>query len=327
MPARGRRALLCLVGVLACCWALAAAAPAQTFPARPIRIIVPLAVGGGQDIMTRVVAAHLGEKLGQQVIVDNRPGGGGNIGMEAGARAAPDGYTLSMLNSGNMTINPWLYETLSVDSVRHFKPIMLVCRFYQYLIVNPAVPAKSLVELVAYAKQNPGKLTAGHAGLGGISYFAIEQFLRLGQIDVVSVPYKGAGPAIVDLLGGQISMVFTDLAGAGTPIAARQVIGMGTTAPRRRAAFPEMPAIGEVIPGYAMDGWYGLLAPAGAPEPVIKLLNATLADVLRKPEVQQRFADSDYEIVGGPPEDFVTVIERDMRRYGELVREYNIPKM
>ncbi|MBI3043972.1 MAG: tripartite tricarboxylate transporter substrate binding protein [Betaproteobacteria bacterium] len=315
---------------LACAWlalAIAATLPAahaQTgnWPNKTVRVIVPLAPGGGNDIIARLFAALLTAEFGQQFIVDNRSGAGGTIGAEIAARANPDGYTLITVPA-SYAANAALYK-LAYDPVKGIAPIGMITTGPLILTVHPSVQATHLKEFIALARAKPGALNFGSSGSGSFSHLAAELFRQMSRTEMVHVPYKSAGPALVDLLGGQIQMFFGSGPSTGGHIRAGRLRGLAVTTAKRSPALPDLPAIGELLPGYSADFWFGMWAPAGSPKAVISRLNQTLARILKQPDVLERLRTDSLEPVGSTPEEFARVIARDIATWSKVVRAGNI---
>jgi len=311
---------------VACCagWSLATAAG---FPERPVRMIVPFAAGGGSDILSRAIGQKLTEGWGQQVVIDNRPDAGRNIGMEVGARASPDGHNLVMAYTGTIAINPSMYPKLPYDPVRDFAPITQVASAPMLLVVNPAVPAKSVKELIAYAKAHPRQLNYASAGNGTTPHLNGELFKSMAGVDMVHIPYKGGigGQVITDLLSGRVQVYFVNML-AGIPHAkAGRLRGLAVTSSRRSPAMPEIPTLSEAgVPGYEALNWYGVLAPAGTPAPVVTRLNADFVRVLSAPEVKDRLAGEGAEAVGDTPAQFAAFIRTEIAKWSRLIKDAGI---
>jgi tripartite-type tricarboxylate transporter receptor subunit TctC len=305
-----------------CC--LASPVHAQSYPARPVRVIVPFAPGGGTDIIARVMAPRLAEALGQQVVVDNRPGGGTIIGAELAARSPPDGYTLFMGLYGTMAINPSLYRKLPYDPVRDFAPVTLVGVGPNVLVVHPSLPAKSVKELIALAKAHPGKLSYASSGTGGAPHLAGELFKAMAHVDMVHVPYKGAGPATIDLLAGHVQVMFAGLGPAIAHVRAGKLHALGVASARRTPALPRVPTIAETLPGFEASSWFGVFVPAGTPQAVIARLNADIAKVMARKDVQEPLMAQGYEALTGTPEELRGLLKRDIARWASVIRDARI---
>lgn len=306
----------------ACALPLQAAAQADRYPNKPIRMLVPFAPGGGTDIMARLVAANMSVTLGQQVIVDNRAGGGGTIGAETAVRAAPDGYTVIMV-SGSYGTNAALYK-LPYDPVKDIQPIVMIGDSGFVLALHPSVPAKTVPELIAHAKANPGKLNYASTGTGGITHLTSELFDLMAGTKMTHIPYKGTGPALSDLLGGQVQLIFGAMPATIPHARSGKLRGIGVTTAKRAGPLPDVPAIGEFVKGYESALWYGLWGPKGLPKPIIARWNEGVAQSLKTPEMQKRLAGDGVEPAGGPPEQFLNAIARDVEKWKKVVKAANI---
>ena len=278
-----------------------AAAPsgarAQTaYPNKPVRFIVPFPPGGGTDTIGRIVAENLGRVLGQTVLVDNKGGAGGTVGTVELARAAPDGYTVGMITVGSHGIHPSLYAKLPFDPYKDFTPISMFASLPNLLALHPSVPATTVAELIALAKKEPGKYTFASSGAGTSLHLSGEMFKQMAGVDMLHVPYKGGGPALQDLLAGQVHMIFGNAPSTWPLVQGGKLRAIGVTSPRRSESIPGIPPIGDTIPGYAATSWYGLAGPAGLPEPIVQRLDAALRELMAKPDVIKRYADLGTDI-------------------------------
>ncbi|MGZ8154785.1 MAG: tripartite tricarboxylate transporter substrate binding protein [Burkholderiales bacterium] len=298
---------------------------AQTsYPARPIRLIVPVAPGGGTDFTARAIAQRLGDSLGQQVIVDNRPGASGNIGVEIAAKSSPDGHTLVMPIT-SFSINPHLFPKLPFDTVKDFAPVVLAASAPLLLVINPSVPAKSVGELIAVAKAKPGQLNYANSGHGTTAHLAGELLKKMAGVDIVSVPYKGGGPAVIDLIGGRVQIYFSTITAALTHVQAGKLRGLAVTTTKRVNLIPDVPTVAESgLPGFEIVGWFGIFAPAGTPAPVVAKLNAEINEVLRLPEMQRRFSSQGLIPGSGTAEDLGRFLRSELAKWGALIREAGI---
>ncbi len=304
-------------GVLACC----AGSAAAQYPVKPVRLIVPLAPGGGNDLLSRGVSKHLSESLGQSVIIDNRPGASGIIGTEAAARAASDGYTLLMGGSGQMSINPSLYRKLPYDPFRDFALITLVASFPSLLTVHPSLPVKNVKDLIALAKARPGQINYASSGNGSGSHLAMELLKVMAHVNLVHIPFKGAGPALTDLIAGQVSVLFNNPLSSMPYAQSGRIRAVAVTGVKRLSAMPDIPTVGESgLPGFDATVWLGLFAPAGTPVDIITRLNADVVKVLRRNEVQESFARQGIDAVGGTPEQFTARISADAAKWGAIIK-------
>lgn len=281
------------IAMAACILALGmGAAHAQSFPNRPVRIVVPYPAGGSNDIAARLLAQKLSERMGQQFIVENRAGGGGNIGMEAVANAPADGHTLLLTAPGPLTANYALFKNLPFDPAKAFAPVALVGEVPVLLVVHPSLKVKSVKELIALAKSQPGKINYGSAGLGSSHHMAAELFKHMAEINIVHVPYKGAAPALNDLLAGHVPMMFDSMPGVISHIRAGKILALGVGTPQRSKLLPDVPTISEAgLKGYESPVWYGLVAPAATPEPVLKRLISETQAALKDPDVAKKMTD------------------------------------
>jgi tripartite-type tricarboxylate transporter receptor subunit TctC len=313
-----------LVAVLA---VIALPAVAQTdYPSRPVRIIVPFGPGGAADTLPRLLAQHLAPMWGQPVVVENRTGAAGNIGMEQGAKAPPDGYTLTSAPVGNLAINPHLYSKLSFDVLKDFTPITLVASVQNVLVLNPAVPAGNLKELIAYAKARPGKLTYGSGGVGTQAHIGGEIFESMADLHMVHVAYKGVGDSVRDLLGGQIDMIFAQIPAVKPHIDSGKLRALGVASPQRSPALPGVPTIDEAagLTGFQAVSWYAIVGPAGMPPAVVAKIQADAAKVIQLPEVRERLQGLGAEPVGSTPAQLSAAIKADYDRYGTVIKRLGI---
>jgi tripartite-type tricarboxylate transporter receptor subunit TctC len=316
------RTLAALAGIAALAGAAPVAAQAPAYPTKPIRLVVPFPPGGATDILARAVAQKLAETWGQSVVVDNRPGAGGNIGSELVARAAPDGYTLEMGTVGTHAINSSLYAKMPYDHVKDFAPVILVAAVPNVLVVNPAVPANSVQELIAYAKANPGKLNFASSGNGTSIHLSGELFKVMAGVQMTHVPYKGSAPALQDLLGGQVQLMFDNLPPSLPQIKAGKLRALGVTTAARSPALPDVPTIAESgLPGFESSSWFGVLAPAGTSLAIIAKLNAEIGRWLASPEAKEKLVAIGANGAGGTPEDFAKHIAAETAKWAKVVKE------
>jgi tripartite-type tricarboxylate transporter receptor subunit TctC len=297
----------------------------QAYPTRPIRVVVPSSPGAGvTDIMARLVGQHLSASIGQQIVIDNRPGASGILGSEVVSRAVPDGYTLLMANV-SLVVNPYLYPKMPYDPLKDFMPITMVNSAPLLLVVHPSIAAKSVTELIAYAKSHPGQLNYGSGGLGSTPYLAAELFKSLSGIDVVHVPYRGGAPALSDLVGGQLSFMIENMPGTMPYARAGNLRALAITSPHRSQLAPELPTMAEAgVPGYEMSGWNGIFAVKGTPPEIVVRLHSEVAKILRTPEVRQELAALGAEPVGDTPEEFAAFIRSEKARWGKIIHEKGI---
>ncbi|MBI3376277.1 MAG: tripartite tricarboxylate transporter substrate binding protein [Betaproteobacteria bacterium] len=296
-------------------------AHAQAYPAKPVRLIVPYAPGGATDIIARAAAIELSKTLGQPVTVDNRAGAGGNLGSEMAAKSPPDGYTMVMSASSLHGITPFLYTKLNYDPNKDLVPVIVFASFANVLVLNPAVKANSVQELVALARAQSGKLTCASSGSGSTIHMSCEMFKHMLGLDITHIPYKGSGPAITDLMGGQVDMMFDNIPSAISHVRSGKLRALATTGPKRAVALPDLPTIIESgVPGYESTAWFGLAMPAGTPKEIIARMNADGQKTARAPDFIKRMSDLGYEIVGGTPEQMAAMIQDEIRRWGPIVK-------
>jgi tripartite-type tricarboxylate transporter receptor subunit TctC len=318
-----RRRLLHLAAATAALPAAARLASAQTYPARPVHIIAGFAAGGGVDITARLIGQWLSQRLGQNFITDNRPGAGGNIGTEAVVNAAPDGYTLLLATVPN-AVNATLYEKLNFNFVRDIAPVAGIIRVPQVILVNPSVPAKTVAEFISYAKANPGKVNMASAGNGSAPHMAGELFNVMAGINLVHVPYRGQGPALTDLLGGQVQVLFATTPGTTDYVRTGKLRALAVTTATRAQVLPDVPTVADSLPGYEASQWYGIGAPRQTPAEIVNKLNAEINAALADPAMQKRFADIGGEALAGSPADFGQLIAAETEKWGKVVRAANI---
>jgi len=288
-----------------------------------VRIIVGFAAGGPNDILARLMGQWLSERLGQPFIIENRPGAGSNIATEAVVRAPPDGYTLLLIGPAN-AINATLHDKLNFNFIRDIAPIASVMRGALVMLAHPSVPAKTLPEFIAYAKANPGKLSYGSGGIGGITHITPELFKMMAGVNMVHVPYRGVAPALTDLLGGQLQVVFVNVAPSIEYIRAGKLRALAITTTTRSDALPDIPTVGEFVPGYEASTLFGLGAPKNTPTEIIDKLNRQINAALADPKVKARLADMDGTVLAGSPADFGKLIAEEIEKWGRVIRAANI---
>jgi tripartite-type tricarboxylate transporter receptor subunit TctC len=309
------RAVLFLVSALLC---TATAAQTAAYPTRPVRFIVPSAAGGGTDIIARAISLKLAESLGQQFVVDNRPGAGQMIGIELAAKAPPDGHTILMAAS-TLAINPVMYKKVSYDPLRDFAPVTQAASLPNVLVVHPSLPVNSVAELIAYAKQRPGQLNFASAGIGTSPQMSIELLKSMAGIDMVHIPYKGTAPGVVDLLAGQVLVMAPNLLTALPHIKSGKLRALAVTSAKRTQALPEVPTVAESgLAGYDSTQWYGVLAPAGTPREIVTRLHDAIVRALRDAEVGKRLAADGAEPVGSSPEEFAAFIKSESEKWAKV---------
>ncbi|MCE2946679.1 MAG: Bug family tripartite tricarboxylate transporter substrate binding protein [bacterium] len=311
--------------ILAAFAAATTAAHAQSWPSRPIRLIVPFAPGGAVDLSARTVAQAMAPRLGQPLVIENRGGAGGNLGVELVTKAAPDGYTLVMATSGQVAINPHMYARMSFDPLRDLAPITPVGQALNVLSVHPALPVKTVKDYIALAKTHPGKLTFASGGTGASDHIATELFMSMAGIRMTHVPYKGGAPAMLDLLAGNVDSGFSTVATAIGPIRTGRLRALGLTSAKRFELLPDVPTIAEAgLPGYESVSWYGLFAPAGTPAEIVNRVNADAVAALQGEDVRKRMVEFGVMPVSSSPAAFATYIAGDHQRWGKVIRAAGI---
>lgn len=303
----------------------ASAAEAKNFPTKPVRMVVPFGAGSISDILARTISVRMSESFGQQVVVDNRPGAGGNIGSDVVAKAPPDGYTILLGAASVLAINSSLFANMPFDQATAFAHITQVSSNTNVLVVNPALPAKSVKELIAYGKSNPGKLTFASSGAGGSIHLSGELFKSMAGIDMVHVAYKASPLAHIDIMGGQVQLMFDGMPTALPQVKAGRLRALGVTAAKRAAQLPDLLTIAEAgLPGYEAVGWFGFAAPAGTPKDVVNRLSKEIVRILNLPEVRERLLAIGAEPVGSSPEAFSKFVKAEMAKWGGIVKRLNI---
>ena len=311
------------LAAIAASFALCASALAQSWPSKPLKMIIPYPPGGATDILGRLISQKLGPLIGQTVVVENRAGASGNIGFDYVAKSAPDGYTL-LTGTANMTIAPAFSSTLPFNVLTDFAPISQIVTSQNYLVIRPTLPANNLKELIAYAKANPGKLTYGSSGIG-TPLLCMELLKSLADIQAIHIPYKGDTPAITDLIGGQIDMYCSTITGLVGFTKSGKLRGMGVTSKKRAMSMPEVLTIEEAgVPGYELASWYGILAPAGTPRPIVDKLNAAIVKIVAMPDIQKAMIEGGSEPQSSTPDDFLERIRADVAKFSKIVKEAGI---
>jgi tripartite-type tricarboxylate transporter receptor subunit TctC len=303
--------------------ALPAAAGAQTYPTRPVHIIVGFAAGGPNDTVARLLGQTLSERLGQQFVIDNRTGAGSNIGTEAVVRAAPDGYTLLLVSSAN-AVNATLYDNLSYNFIRDIAPVGSLLRVANVMVVNPSVPAKTVPEFIAYAKANAGKINMATSGAGSTTHISGELFKQMAGVDLVAVAYRGGGPALIDLMGGQTQVMFEPTIASIEYVKAGKLRALAVTSAQRSDLLPDVPTVGEFVRGYEASQWYGIGAPKGTPADVIAKLNSEINAALADPKLKARLTDLGADLAPTTPAEFGKLIADETEKWGKVVRAANI---
>jgi len=311
------RPLVLFVLVLVAC-----AAPAQQYPARPIRVLIPFTAGSAADIIARAMEPALRDKLGQALVIDNRGGAGGNIAAELTAKSAPDGYTIMMATIGTHAINYSLYSKLPFHPIRDFTPVALVGESPNALVINTRVPADSIKELIALAKARPGQLNYGSSGAGTTVHLSAELFSSMAGVKMVHVPFKGATEALTALLGGQLDLMFASLSSSISLIKSGRLKAFAVTGAQRSPSIPELPTMAEAaLPGYAAAAWFGIVGPAGMPQPVVTTLNSVTLAALDTQDVKNRLFASGVEVRTSTPEEFARLIESELRKWAKVVKD------
>jgi len=313
-----RRRFLQLAGSAAGATALPHRACAIGFPMRPVRVIVPFAAGGGTDILARLIGQRLSERLSQQFVIENRAGGNSNIGTEAVARAAPDGYTLLVVDA-SPAINATLYDHLNFNFIRDLTPVATIASQPLVMEINPSLPAKTVFELIAYAKANPGKINMASAGTGNPTHVSGELFKMMAGVDMVHVPYRGTGPALTDLLGGQVQIMFGSPLASIEHIKAGRLRALAVTTATRLEVLPDVPPLADFVPGYEANAWYGVGAPGKTPTDIIEKLNAEINAALADPKIKVRIADLGGTALALAPSEFATLIVEDTKKWAKVV--------
>jgi tripartite-type tricarboxylate transporter receptor subunit TctC len=318
-----RRQFLHLAAGAAALPAVSRVAWAQAYPTRPVRVIVPYAPAGGTDITARLIGQWLSERLGQQFIVENRPGAGANIGTEAAVNAPPDGYTLLLAGPAN-AINMTLYDKLNFNFIRDIAPVASISRVTQVLVVHPSFPAKTVPEFIAYAKANPGRTTMASAGTGSGNHMAGELFKMIAGVAMVHVPYRGEGLALTDLLGGQVQLMFGGMPASIEYIRAGKLRALAVTTATRSEALPDLPTVGEFVPGYEASGWFGVGVPKNTPAEIVEKLNKEINAALADPKMKARLVDLGAATLIGSPADFGKLIANETEKWGKVIRAAGI---
>ncbi len=313
--------LLLMVGAAA---SLAQPVDVQSYPNRPVHIIVPWPPGGGTDIFARAISEKLQQSLGQPFPVENRPGVAGNLGAAIVARSVPDGYTI-MIATITLATSPALYKSLDYNAIKDFAGITLIAGVPHMLVVNPALPAKNVKELIALAKQKPGKLTYASAGVGSPFQIAAELFKQSAEVDILHVPYRGGGPAVAAVIGDHVDMTFANLLAVLPQARAGQVRALAVTSAKRSSAAPDVPAIAESgLPGYEFTSWFGALAPAGTPPGIVKKLNVAIVKALRSPEVSVQLSEQGADIIASSPEEFDAFLKSETKKWQKVIKAAGI---
>ena len=298
----------------------ATVAHAQSWPAKPVRFVVPFAPGGTTDILARLVGQHLGDALGQPFVIENRAGAGGNIGAGEVARAAPDGYTILMGTPGTQAINQFIYTKMPYDTLKDFAPVSLVARVPNVLVAHPSLGFKSLQDLIAYARANPNKLNSASPGAGTTGHLSLELFKKLTGVQIQHVPYKGSGPALNDLIAGQVQMTIDNLPSAMPHIQAGKLVALGVTTEQKVAVLPDVPTVASVAPGYEASSWFVVMAPAQTPDAIVRRLSGEIDKLVKKPAVLERMKALGADPVGGTPEQLAAHLAAEVKKWRDVAR-------
>jgi tripartite-type tricarboxylate transporter receptor subunit TctC len=316
--------LLCIAAIaLAVSSTTAFSQDAANYPGRPIRVIVPFAPGGGLEISTRLIAQKLTEKWGQNIVVDSRPGAATIIGTEIASKAAPDGYTLLMITT-TFAINPGLYPKLPYDPLKDFTPVTQLNFQPNVIVVAPSFAGKSVKDLIAMSKTKPGELTFATPGAGSAPHLSAEMFQRAAGVSMIHVPYKGIPPAVTDVIGGRVTMLFTTTISAAPHIKAGKLRAIAITSAKRQSSMPDVPTVGETLPGYRAEAFQGMVAPAGVAQAIVNKLSAEVARIVRLPDVAQRFQLDGAEAVGSTPKEFAAFLKAEMQKWSKVIRDAGI---
>jgi len=318
-----RRRFLHLAAGVAALPALSRVAQAQSYPTRLVRVVVPFPAGGPADILARLMGQWLSERLGQPFVIDNRPGATGNIGTEAVVKAPPDGYTLLLASTANM-INATLYEKLNFNFIRDIAPIATISRYTFVMVVHPSMPTKTVPEFIAYAKANPGKINMASGGIGGATHVFGELFKMMTGVNMVHVPYRGQASALADLLAGQVHVMFPTIVAPIEYIKTGRLRALAVTSATRSDALPDVPTVGEFVPGYEASGWSGFGSPKSTPPEVIDKLNREINTALADLKIKARLADLGGDVLAGSPADFGKLIAEETEKWGKVIRAANI---
>ena len=303
------------------CALIASGAHAQDYPSRPITLVVPYAAGGGNDVMARIVAEKMSKSLGQQIVIENKGGAGGSIATRQVAKAAPDGYTLGLGGTGTLAINPTLYPNVGYDPRKDFAPVGLIATSALVVLVNPSVDARTIPELIALAKREPGKLNYASAGVGSGIHLGAELFATMADIKLTHIPYKGSAPALTDLLGGHVAIYLSSLPAAISLVKEAKVRALAVTGPKRSPIFPDLPTVSEAaLPGYEAVLHYGIVAPAGTPQPIVEKLSAAMTAALAEPDVRERIAADGAEVMSMTPAEYAADIDREETKWSAIVK-------
>lgn len=300
---------------------LASVAAAQNFPTKPVRIIVPFPPGGGVDIVARIMGPKLAASYGQQVVIENRAGAAGIIGTEVAARAAPDGHTWLLATMGNLTVNKHLYSRMTVDPAREFAPVTQVVAVHFVMVAHPSLPVRNVKELIALAKSRPGEITYSSSGAGGAPHLGGELFNRMAQVKLAHIPYKGSGPSFADLLGGHVSLTFDSMLQALPYIRSGKLKALAVLGPKRAVQLPDVPTVGETLPGYALTNWFGMVVPAATSPQLVARIHADVTKALQLPDVRGRIGDMGADVIANSSEQFAAFMKAESAKWARVIKE------
>ena len=317
----GQARLIAALSALLFCLPLLA--QSQSFPSKPIRLIVPFQAGGGNDLLARIISQKFLEKWGQPVVVDNKPGAGGNLGADFVAKAPPDGYTL-LLGTNSLAINPSVFAKMPFDTQRDFAPVAMIATTPFYVVANNKLPVENIAGLIAYARANPGKLSYATPGIGTPHHLGAELFKSVTGTYMVHIPYRGSIPALTDVIGGQVDVMWATVNVALPMVASGKVRGLALAEPKRTAALKEVPVVAETLPGYEVNAWYGIFAPAGTPATIVQQLSQELQQIFRQPDIQARLLPLGYEIATDNAEKTREILARDLEKWRKVVKAAGI---
>jgi tripartite-type tricarboxylate transporter receptor subunit TctC len=324
--ARAFRVILHPSSLILCCALAALPAYAQQYPVKPVRVIVPSSAGGGTDIVARILAPELSKRLGQQFVIENRAGAGTMIGIEVAAKAPPDGYNL-LMGLSTIAINSALYKKVPYDPVKDFAPITVAVSSGSIIVVHPSVPVKTIKELIAFSRARPGQMNYASAGTGTYPHMTMELFLSMARLKMVHIPYKGTGPAMIDMLAGHTAVMAGTMVTTVPQIRAGRLRGLGITTTQRNEAAPEIPTVAEAgLPGFESVQWYGLLAPANTPRDIVNRLHGEMVKILQQPDIRKRFAADGADVVANTPDQFAAYIKAELVKWDKVARAAGIEK-
>jgi len=316
---------LAFLAALAVPFCISARAFAQPYPVKPIRLVLPYPPGGGSDTIARPLAQKMSEGFGQQVVVENRGGAGGNIGMEYVARAAPDGYTIVLALTAQLAVNPGLYQKIPYDPIKDYAPVTLLCSGGYILVVHPSLPVKTVKEFIAFARSRPGQIAYSSSGNGSGGHLAAELLNSMAGIKMLHVPYKGGGPALMDLIAGQVQVLFATQLSSWPHVQSGRIRALASSIAKRPASLPDLPTVAEAgVPGFDAGVWYAVLAPAGTPREIVMRLNSEIARVLKQPDYRKLLVNNTIEPIGSPPEELARYIKSELVKWAKVIKDANV---